>query len=72
MTKFTPYQKLSKKDRRKLDSLRRGSWGNLNPVTRRSENKKAYNRKKARKLRWDDASALCYFLTPHRLGAMRR
>ena len=54
MEKFIPYEKLSKKKRRELDRLRRGSWGGLDPVTRRSENPKAYNRRKARK--WDDGS----------------
>ena len=44
MTKFIPYEKLSKKQKRKIDQKRRGSWGNLNPVTRRSESKKIYNR----------------------------
>lgn len=47
MEKFTPYEKLSKKKRRELDALRRGSWGALNPVTRKTANGKAYNRKKA-------------------------
>ena len=49
MKKFTPYEKLSKKKRKELDAAQRGSWGSINPVTRKSENKKAYNRKKARK-----------------------
>ena len=49
MEKFVPYGKLSKKKRRELDARRRGSWGNVNPVTRRSENPKAYDRNKARK-----------------------
>lgn len=52
MAKFVPYEKLSKKKKRELDALRRGSWNGVNPVTRRSENPKAYNRKKAR--RWKD------------------
>lgn len=49
METFIPYEKLSKKKRRELDRLRRGSWGGVYPVTRRSENPKAYNRRKARK-----------------------
>ena len=52
MAKFVPYEKLSKKKKRELNALRRGSWNGVNPVTRRSENPKAYNRKKAR--RWKD------------------
>ena len=49
MEKFIPYEKLSKKKQRELDAKKRGSWGGLNPVTRKPENPKAYNRKKARK-----------------------
>ena len=48
MEKFIPYEKLSKKEKRRLDLSRRTTWGNLNPVTRKPENSKAYNRNKAR------------------------
>ena len=48
MDKFIPYEKLSKKEKRKLDQVRRQTWGELNPVTRKPENSKAYNRNKAR------------------------
>ena len=48
MEKFIPYEKLSKKEKRKLDLAKRQTWGNLNPVTRSPENSKAYNRNKAR------------------------
>ena len=46
MEKFIPYEKLSKKEKRKLDQAKRQTWGNLNPITRKPENSKAYNRKK--------------------------
>ncbi len=48
MEKFIPYEKLSKKEKRKLDRSRRSSWGELNPVTRKPANSRAYNRSKAR------------------------
>ena len=48
MEKFIPYEKLSKKEKRKIDQARRQTWGDLNPVTRKPENSKAYNRNKAR------------------------
>ena len=48
MEKFIPYEKLSKKEKRKLDQAKRQTWGNLNPVTRKPESSKAYNRNKAR------------------------
>lgn len=49
MEKFIPYEKLSKKEKRRRDAVQRGTWGALNPVTRKSPNPKAYNRKKTRK-----------------------
>ena len=53
MEKFIPYEELSKKEKRKRDAMMRNTWGPLNPVTRKSENPRAYNRRKARK-RIDD------------------
>ena len=47
MEKFIPYGKLSKKEKRKIDQARRQTWGDLNPVTRKPANSKAYNRKKS-------------------------
>ena len=49
MEKYVPYEKLSKKKQRELNAKRRGSWGGINPVTRKPEKPKAYNRQKARK-----------------------
>ena len=46
--KFIPYEKLSKKQKRKTDLAKRQTWGELNPVTRRPENRKVYKRNKAR------------------------
>ena len=46
MEKFIPYGKLSKKEKRRLDLAKRQTWGELNPVTRKPANRKAYNRKK--------------------------
>lgn len=48
MDKYIPYEKLSKKGKRRLDNRRRNTWGEVNPVTRKPENSKAYNRSKAR------------------------
>ena len=46
MEKFIPYEKLSKKEKRKMALAKRQTWGELNPVTRKPENSKAYNRKR--------------------------
>ena len=48
MEKYIPYEKLSKKEKRKMDAARRNTWGELNPVTRKPQNSKAYNRNKSR------------------------
>ena len=48
MEKFIPYEKLSKKEKHKMDLAKRQTWGELNPVTRKPVNSKAYNRNKAR------------------------
>ena len=48
MEKFIPYEKLSKKEKRKIDAARRTTWGELNPVTRKPQNSKAYNRNRSR------------------------
>lgn len=53
MEKFIPYEKLSKKEKRKLDSARRGTWGQINPVTRKPQSSKAYNRSKTRNWKCD-------------------
>ena len=47
MEKFIPYEKRSKKEKRKLDVAKRQTWGELKPVTRKPENSKAYNRRKS-------------------------
>ena len=54
MEKFIPFEKLSKKKQREINAKQRGSWYGINPVTRKPENSKAYNRKKAQK--WSDDS----------------
>lgn len=53
MKKFIPYEKLSKKEKRKMDLAKRQTWGEINPVTRKPESSKAYNRNKARNWKRD-------------------
>ena len=59
MEKYIPYEKLSKKKQKELNAQKRNTWGSLNPVTRRPENPKAYNRQKTRK--WSEDSGTVYF-----------
>lgn len=49
MYKFIPFEKLSKQKQKELNQKKRSTWGPLNPVTRKPENPKAYNRKKAQR-----------------------
>lgn len=60
MEQFISYKKLSKKNQRELNRKKRGTWGALNPVSRKPENPKAYNRRKAR--RWTDPDAVPFSL----------
>ncbi|MGN1001384.1 MAG: hypothetical protein ACI4PC_01315 [Oscillospiraceae bacterium] len=62
MEKFVPFEKLSKKRQRELNAQKRGSWGGLNPVTRKPKNPKAYDRRKAQK--WSEDSMSVPFLFP--------
>lgn len=62
MEKFIPYEKLSKKAKRLRNSLRRGSWQGVNPVTRKSENPKAYNRARVRQSERTDGRAYFFAL----------
>jgi len=69
MEKFIPYEKLSKKEKRKIDQAKRRTWGDLNPVTRKPENSKAYNRNKARnwkrEISRDPVPGLLFASLPH-------
>ncbi len=50
MEKFIPYEKLSKKEQKKLNSAKRNDWKGLNPVTRIADSKsKKYSRKEKHK-----------------------
>ena len=62
MEKYIPYEKLSKKEKRKLDSAKRGTWGEINPVTRKPTSSRAYNRKKMQNWRKElpDSASFLY------------
>ena len=49
MPKYIPVDKMSKKERREYYSSKRGSWGDINPVTRKPDNPLAYNRKQMKR-----------------------
>ena len=65
MDKFIPYEKLSKKEKRKIDLAKRQTWGELNPVTRKPESSKAYNRRRTQDWKKDLPDlrpSLCLFV----------
>lgn len=50
MEKFVPFEKLSKKEQKKLNSAKRNDWKGLNPVTRVADKSdKKYSRKEKHK-----------------------
>ncbi len=72
MEKLIPFKKLSKKEQKKLNAAKRGSWGALKPVTRKPENPKAYNRRKARNASpdcWDGVTGSFFLLVSAGIGA---
>ena len=62
MEKYIPYEKLSKKKQREHNALKRGSWGGINPVTRKPKHSKAYDRNKASQWKRElhDLPCLCF------------
>ncbi len=48
MKRSIPYEKQSKRKRREQDLIKRETWGDIKPITRRIESAKIYRRKKAR------------------------
>ena len=62
MDKFIPYEKLSKKEKRKMDLAKRQTWGELNPVTRKPQNSKAYNRKRTQEWKKELPDLRPYFI----------
>ena len=57
--RYVPLEKRSKQKRKEHFAAKRGDWGGLNPVTRKSPNPKAYNRKKSGQ--WCDYEPLSGF-----------
>lgn len=58
MQPFLPKEKMSKRVKRVLDASKRAGWDGINPVTRKTENKKAYNRKKSPRWIDDDSTGI--------------
>ena len=58
MNRMIPLKKQSKRAQRTQHSQKRASWGEINPVTRTTENKKTYNRKRSPRWYNDDSTGI--------------
>jgi len=62
MKQFLPREKMSKREKHALDQTKRATWGEINPVTRTTENKKTYNRKKSPRWYQDDSTGIFVYI----------
>ena len=46
MERFVSYEKMSKKQQKIVNASKRGSWGNVKPITKVKASAKVYKRKK--------------------------
>ena len=58
MNRMIPLKKQSKRAQRAQHNEKRATWGEINPVTRTTENKKAYNRKRSPRWYNDDSTGI--------------
>ena len=59
MTRFIEESKLSKRARKELNAARRKTW-DVNPISRKVESKKLYNRKRKPCSRYEDSAGLLF------------
>ena len=62
MEKFIPYEKLSKKEKRKIDRARRSQFATSDMLQRTVDNKKKYDRNKLKARREQDSGGLYFFV----------
>ena len=64
MEKYIPYEKMSKKMQKEYNARKRGGWGEISPVTRRSDRPDAYDRsaEKRKTRKWSEDSSAVSFL----------
>jgi len=65
---FVPLEKSSKKAQREVFKKQRGNWGEINPVTRKSPDPRAYKRKKIRKGDVDEQPVADFFVSDDKLS----
>ena len=57
--KVIPLEKLSKRKKRELAAKQRGSWGGINPVTRKPSFSGSYQRSKERQIARKESQSVC-------------
>jgi len=62
MNRMIPLKKLSKREKATLDRAKRVTWGDVNPITRTTDNKKAYSRKKSPRWYNDDSTGIFHMI----------
>lgn len=58
MKGFVQYEKLSKKQKKEINQAKRMTWGDVNPVSKKIESAKIYNRKKHQRRDWDSGAGV--------------
>jgi len=61
MTKFIPYEKLSKKEKRKINLAKRNSWGQINPESKIFVDKKKKFKKNACRKNGNSCHSFFYY-----------
>lgn len=53
MGKYVTLDKMNKKQKREFYSMRRNTWGEFSPITRKAKNGKAYDRAKLKREKYE-------------------
>jgi hypothetical protein len=62
MKGFVQYEKLSKKQKKEINQAKRMTWGDVNPVSKKIESAKIYNRKKHQRRDWDSGAGVFLYM----------
>ena len=63
---YIPLNKQSKRKQKEYNSVQRRDWGSINPITKKVESAKVYNRKKSKR-RWCEHEPSLDFFVLHLL-----
>jgi hypothetical protein len=69
---YIPLEKRSKREQKAHFAARRGNWGDVNPVTRKSPNPKVYNRKKSDRRYYEPPVGFFLYISAPSVSLVRR